>query len=136
MAEARDMSAALGFGKAYELTCECLTDEHLLATPLDHAIAAHAANLMIGVVPRIYQARRQSTNRRLPMCSRRRLLERLMRALLVVVTAEAVEPPLLLGRRCSCWLRRLCLQCTVHALVTTVILRARWRDVARLDAEL
>src|SRR5262245_55704654 len=136
MAEARDASAAVGFGESYELTCERLTDEHLLATPLDHAIPAQAANLMISVVPRIYQARRQSTSRWLPMCSRRRLLERLMRTLLVVVLAEAVEPPLLLGRRCSCRLRRLCLQCTVHALVTTVVLRARWRDVARLDAEL
>ena len=53
MIEARDVSAALGFGEAYELTCERLTDKHLFATPLDHAIAAHAANLMIGVVPRI-----------------------------------------------------------------------------------
>src|SRR5262245_26893858 len=46
------------------------------------------------------------------------------------------EASLLLSQRRCGRLGRLCLQCTAHTLVTAVVLRARWRDVARIDTEL
>jgi hypothetical protein len=70
------------------------------------------------------------------MCARGRPPQRLMRTLLVVVAAETIEAPPLLGRSRSGRLRRLDLQCTVHALVTAIVRRAGQRDVARLDTEL
>src|SRR5262245_27990215 len=135
MPEARDAPTALLLGQAYELACQRFADEHLLTAPLDRTIQVHAANLMISVVPRILQARRQNAGRWLPMCRRRRLLEGLMRPLLIVVMAEAIEPSLLLSRRRCGGFGGLLLQCTVHPLVTAVVLRARRRNVARFYAE-
>jgi hypothetical protein len=78
--------------------------------PLDHSVPAFASRLMIGVVPRIFEARRHGAGGRPPMCARGHLPERIMRTLLVVVPAETIEGPLLLGRCRSSWLARLGLQ--------------------------
>ena len=83
MTEAGDVPAALVLGEAYELACQRFANKHLLTAPLDRTIPVHAANLMISVVPGILQARRQNAGRWLPMCRRRRLLEGLMRPLLI-----------------------------------------------------
>jgi hypothetical protein len=91
MAEARDMATALMLGETYELAGQRLADENLFTLPL--SIPAHASDLMIGIVPRIFEARRQGTGGRLPMSARGRLPQRLMRTLLVVVSAETIEAP-------------------------------------------
>src|SRR5262249_36529739 len=100
MAEACDVATALMLGETYELAGECFADKDLFALPLDHSVPTHAPHLLIGVVPRIFQARRHSAGRRSPMCGGRRLLERFMRTFLVVVSTEAIEAALLLNRRC------------------------------------
>ena len=71
-------------------------DEYELGAPLDRSIPAHAAHLMIGVVPGLGHPRRHCPLRRLPVARRCRLAERLVRTLLVVVGAEYVEAHLLL----------------------------------------
>ena len=53
MTEAGDVPAALVLGEAYELAGQRCGDKHLLTAPLDRTIPAHAANLMISVVPGI-----------------------------------------------------------------------------------
>src|SRR5262249_38786933 len=103
--------------------------------PPDCTVPMHSANLMISIVPRILQARRQSTGRWLPMCRKRRLLEGLMRPLLIVVAAEAIESAPAAQPHAP-RLGSLRFQCTVHQFVTAVVLRARRRDVARFYAEL
>ena len=70
------------------------------------------------------------------MVRRRRLLERLMGALLIVMAAEGVEALLLFGCRFRRGLGGLSLQRLVHALVPTVVLGARGPDIARLDTKL
>src|SRR6185436_17251509 len=80
--------------------------------------------------------RRKGAQRRPPQPRRRLLLQGLMRPILVVVLAEAVEALLLLGSRPRRRLRRLGFQRTMHALVAAVVLRRGRRNVARLDAEL
>src|SRR6516164_8697230 len=135
MAEAHDGAAALVFSEADEFACERLADENALAVPLDLSGVAHATNLMIGIVPRILQPGWHRAGWRLPLLSRRRLVDRLVRALLIVISAKRIEAFLLLARRGRRWLRGLVLQRPMHALVPAIILWARRWNVARLDVE-
>ena len=83
-AEARDVAASLVLGKADELAGQCLADEHVLALPLDRSRRTHTSHLVVGVVPRIVEARREGAVGRLPARRRWHLPERLVRSLLVV----------------------------------------------------
>jgi hypothetical protein len=87
MAETRDMATTLMLGETYALAGQCLADENLFAPPLHHPVPAHASHLMIGVVPWIFEARRQGACWRPPISGRGRLPERVMRTLLVLVLA-------------------------------------------------
>src|SRR5436189_1915970 len=136
LAEARDVTAALVLGQADELAGQCLADEHVLAAPLDRPRRTYSSHFVVCVIPRVLETRRQSVIRRLPARRRWRLLQRLVRPLLVVVPAEQIEARLLLARIRRGGLGGLRLQCSVHALVPAVVLRARRRDVARLHPEL
>src|SRR6516225_3750815 len=102
-AEAHDMSAIIEFGDAHQLADERLADEGEVAAPLDFPARAHAADLVVGVVPGVPDAPRHGARRGRIKLGRRPLPERFVRALLVIVTAEHVEPRLLLvgvgGRR-------------------------------------
>ena len=51
--EAHDMVASLEFGDAQELASQYLADEETAAFPHDLARGPHAADLVIGVVPRV-----------------------------------------------------------------------------------
>src|SRR5215467_10001092 len=117
MTEASDVAVFM-LGRTYELAGERLADKYFVTAPLDRAIPAYASNLMVGVVPGIFQAHRQSAGRRPPMCRRRRLLERFMRTFLIVVPTEAIEATLLLSRCRRGGLGCLGLQCTVHTLMS------------------
>src|SRR6516162_3788758 len=97
--EAGHRAAVVALGETDELADQRLADEHLLAFPLDRPTGPHAAHLMIGVVPRIVETPRHGAGRRPPTRRRRDLSERLVRPLLVVMPAEAVEPHLLRSRR-------------------------------------
>ena len=59
-------------------------------------LRCHPAHLMISIIPRIIQAIGQRTRGSLPMLCRWRLVERLVRALLVIMLAKRIE-----ARRCS-----------------------------------
>jgi hypothetical protein len=109
MTEACDV-AVLMLGETYELAGERLADEYFITAPLDCAIPAYASDLVIGVVPGVLQAARQSARRRSPMCRWRRLLERFMRTLLIVMPTEAIEATLLLSQRRRGRFGCLCLQ--------------------------
>src|SRR5262249_16329633 len=91
---------------------------------------------MIGVVPGIFHARWQCASRRLPMSCRRRLLKCFMWSFLVIMATEPVEASLLLGRCRSSRLGRLCLQYTVHPLMTTLVLRPPWWNLSPFHAAL
>src|SRR5215471_9721277 len=90
---------------------------------------------MLGVVPRIIESFGPFYARRLPKLSRRLLRESFVRTLLVVVLTEAIEATLLFGDRRCCGLRCFGFEGAVHALVPAIVLRARRRNVAWLDAE-
>src|SRR5919204_3180266 len=106
LAEADDGGAAVVLGQADELACERLADENALAAPLDLAGVMHTTNFMIGIVPGILQAHRHCTSRSLPAFGGRYLVDRFVRALLVVISAKRIEAFLLLARRCGRRLRR------------------------------
>src|SRR5262245_59649679 len=134
-AETHDVAAALQLGEADQLAGQRLADENPLPAPFHDAGRVHPPDLVVGVVPRVLEASRQGTQRRLPATCRHHLTQRLVRPLLVVVNPEALEPLLLLGSRRRRRLGGQSLQRTMHALVATVVLRARRRDIARFDAE-
>src|SRR5271156_5996354 len=73
----------LDLGKPNRLTGECLGDEHVPPLPLDRAVLAHGANLMVGIVPRRLGFRRIGPGRFPMAAGRRRLAQRLVRPLLV-----------------------------------------------------
>jgi hypothetical protein len=98
MVEAHDMVAGLEFGDAQELASQYLADEEAAAFPHDLARGAHAADLVIGVVPRVFNAIRHGPLRWHIELVRGTLAQRFVRALLVVVPAEGVEGGLLFGR--------------------------------------
>jgi hypothetical protein len=123
--DAHDMHPIIDLGETDELTGQRLADEDELAPPLDLAGVAHAANLVVRVVPGIGEARRQGASGRLPSRGRCRLADRPVRALHVEARPKPVEARLLLGDRGRCWRRGLGLESSVYALVPAVILRAR-----------
>ena len=61
VAEANDMVAGLQFGNSDELADKRLADEDELIFPSDLAGGAYAANLMIGIIPRVLDVVRQRT---------------------------------------------------------------------------
>lgn len=73
--EAHEMAAALVHDEADRLAGQRLADEDVFAAPLDRAVAADTAHLMIGVVPRLLDAARQPAVRRLPAARRRGLAD-------------------------------------------------------------
>src|SRR5947209_4887930 len=97
VAEAHDVISGLELGNADELVDERFADEDELAFPLDLASAADAARVMIGVVPGVLLAVRQGSGRGVIGIDRRPLAKRLVRALVVIMPAEAVEAGLLLA---------------------------------------
>src|ERR1700736_2677387 len=98
IAEAHHMIAGFEFGDANQFADQRLGDEYALAFPHDLARAAHAPDLVIGIVPMLLDAIRHLPLRWRVDLVRRSLAERFMRPLFVVVPAEGVEAPLLLGR--------------------------------------
>jgi len=57
-AEAYDMAAGSMHGEAETLARECLTNEHVVAMPVDLAGGTHPADLVIGFVPGVIKAPR------------------------------------------------------------------------------
>src|SRR3954449_1504781 len=115
--EAHDMVAGLEFGDAQELASQYFADEETVTFPHDLARGTHAADLVIGVVPRVLNAIRHGSLRWHVEFVRGSLAQRFVRALLVVVPAEGVEAGLLFGRVRRGWARRLCLERAMHALM-------------------
>jgi len=134
--EAHDMVAGLEFGDAQELASQYFADEETVTFPHDLARGTHAADLVIGVVPRVLNAIRHGSLRWHVEFVRGSLAQRFVRALLVVVPAEGVEAGLLFGRVRRGWARRLCLERAMHALMSAILLRRGRMDEVRLDAEL
>jgi len=56
--EAHRVAAVVEFGDADSFAGQCLADEHMLAAPLDRAIATHAADLVSGIIPGLVGSRR------------------------------------------------------------------------------
>src|ERR1700722_824331 len=136
IAEAHHMIAGFEFGDANQFADQRLGDEYALAFPHDLARAAHAPDLVIGIVAMLLDAIRHLPLRWRVDLVRRSLAERFMRPLFVVVSAEGVEAPLLLGRIRGRRARGLGLEGAMHALMAAILLRRGWMDEVRLDAEL
>src|SRR5580704_10746864 len=98
VAEAHHMIAGFELGDANRFADQRLADEDAIALPHDLAGAAHAPDLVIGIIPRLLDAIRHHAPRRHINLVRRPLAERFMRTLFVVVPAEGVEARLLLDR--------------------------------------
>ena len=129
------MVAVFEFGQADELPDDRLADEGELAPPFDLAPRSHPTNLMVGVVPRVFEAFRHVPRRGRIEIGRRPLPERLVRALFIIVSAELVEAGLLLPSVGGGRLRGLLLQRAVHPLMAPVLLRRGGANEMRFDAE-
>src|SRR5579883_325269 len=134
--EADDPVSGLSLGDADGLAGEGLVDVDELAAPLDLAAGADAADGVVGVVPGLFEFGRIGPRRGTIAAGRRDLAERLVRTVVVVVVAEAVEAGLLLGERGGGRLRGLLLEGAMHALVPAVLLRRAGVDALEPDAEL
>ena len=135
-AEADEVAAIFKSGDANACPRQRLADEDVFAAPLEAAFGVDPPDLVPGVVPGVFDARWQGTQRGLPVSSGGCLAERFMRALAIVVAAERVKARLLfclVGGRGRCCLR---LQGPVHTFVPPVLLRAGWPDINRFYAEL
>ncbi len=127
-AKADDVVAVLQFGRANELPDDRLADEGEVAPPFDLAPCSHPTDLMVGVVPGVFEAFGHGPRRARVEIGRRSLPERLLRALFIVVSAELVEAGLLLfgvgGRR----LRGLFLQPAMDAFSPDSPAQVKRRD--------
>src|SRR5437016_2353497 len=91
---------------------------------------------MIGVIPGVLDpCRHDACRARIKFC-RRPLPQSLMRALLVEVSSECIEPPLLVGRIRRWRSRGLLLQRAMHALVAPVLLRRGRANEVGFDPKL
>src|SRR3990172_7547018 len=121
--EADDPVAAFGLGDADDLAGQRFADEHELAAPLDLTVGSHTAHGVVGVVPGFLDPIGILPRRGAVVRRRRLLAERLVRALVIVGLAEAIEAGLLrAGRRCR-RTRGLSLERAMQPLVPAVLLR-------------
>ena len=136
MTEAYDLVACFQFGNADEFSDQRFADEEQFALPHDLAVAAHTPHLVIGIIPRVLKALWHGARRCRIELGGQSLIQRLVRALLVVVSAEVVKADLLFGPACCRRARGLRLERAMHPLVATVFLRRCRTDEMRLDTEL
>ncbi len=103
VAESDDLSATFVFGKTDPFAGQSLADKNVFAPPFDRAVAAHLADLAVGIVQWLFNPRGKSALRCVPMAHRRYLIERLVGTFLIILAAENIEAHLLLhpgaGRR-------------------------------------
>src|SRR5262249_15497340 len=120
--KAHDPVAGVGLGDADGFADQGLAEEDEVAGPLDRTIGAHAAHGVLGVVAGFLDALGIAAGAWLIVAGRSFLAEGLVRALVVVDGAEAIEAVLLghqvLGRRPG----GLLLERAMHALVAAVLL--------------
>src|SRR5580698_5498073 len=134
MAETHDVMPLVPLRDPHDFTGQGLADEHAFAAPSDLAGGAHTSDLVMGIVPGVVDPRWHRPGRGAPDLRGRRLLQRLVRTLLVEVLAKHVEAQLLFARARRSRLRRLGLQRAVHPLVLAVVLRRGRTTEMRLDA--
>src|SRR5258708_4412145 len=121
--ERDDPVAGLGLGDADGLADQCLAEKDEIAAPPDLAIRAHAPHGVCGIVVRFFQALGIGAHARPVAAGRGLLAECLVRPLMVVGGAEAVEALLLGGERGGRRRRRLGVERGVPALMPAVLLR-------------
>src|SRR5258708_4958541 len=136
MAEPNHVVPGFEVGDADEFSDQGLADEDKLALPLDLTCVADAANLMIGIIPGVFDPVRHGALRGGVKLRRRPLPERLGRTLLVGMPAKVIEADLAVGWVSGSWAVRLFLQGAMHALVPPILLRRSGADEVRFDAEL
>src|SRR5437763_10882099 len=129
-------SSISDFGERDRLADERLADKDQLTAPLDLAILADPAHLVIGGIFGFTQPSAVGPQRRVVVPSRGRLSQRFVRSLLIEDTAKGVKPALLLaqGRR-----RRaggVLLQRQMHPLVSAILLWLTRHDPLGSDASL
>src|SRR5882724_7609551 len=134
--EAHDPIAGLCLREANGFARQCLADEHEVAAPFDVAAGAHAPDGVVGIVPRLFEFGGIGSGRGCVVRLRRLLAQRLVRALLVVASTEAIEAALLGLWRGGRRARGFRLEGTMHALMATVLLRLTGLDTLQPDAEL
>src|SRR6185312_5706251 len=134
--EADDPVAGFGLGDTDGFVNERFAEEEQVAAPSDLAIAAHAADGVLGIVPGVFDLGGIGPGRAAIAAGRWHLAERLVRTVVVEVVAEAIEACLLLGGRVGGRPRGLGLEGAVHALMPAVLLRLARVDALETDAEL
>ncbi len=95
-AKAYDVVAIFEFRQADELARQRFADEGERAPPFDFATGPHPPDLVVGVIPGVFDAFRQQARRGRIEVGRRLLPERLVRTLLIIMSSELVEARLLL----------------------------------------
>src|SRR3546814_4095528 len=109
-------------GDADGLADERLADEDEIAAPPDLAIGAHTPHGMLGVVGQRLDALGPAARARRVSAGRRLLAQRLVRPDFVVLLPEAVEAPLLGGKRAGRRFGGVALERPVHAFMPAVLL--------------
>src|ERR1700733_5379858 len=122
MAETDDVMTRVALGDPDDFAGQRLADEHAGAAPSDLARRTHTSDLVVGVIPGIIDPRGHRPRGRAPDLRGWRLLQRLVRTLLVEVPAKPVEALLLFACAQRRRLRSLLLQRAVHPLVPTIVL--------------
>jgi hypothetical protein len=125
LAEVHGPDAVVGLLHSDPLVRQRAAQEPELAVQVERARALDEVDLEVVRVLGIGNVRRICTRRRLPSRSRRRLIERFVRTLVVVDGAEAVEATLLSVAIASRRLAGLGLERAVESFVGTVLLGAR-----------
>src|SRR5713101_4580263 len=128
--------AALGLSDADGLAAESLADEDVLATPLDLAIVADAADGEFGSVGRLIDPIGIAARRGVVVARGGLLTQGFVGPIVVEVAAEAIEARLLLVKRGGRRTSGLGFERAMHALVPSVLLRRSRLDALEADAEL
>src|SRR5271154_2892445 len=134
--EANDPISEHGFGDADRFADERLAEKDELAAPSDLAVAADAADGVVGVVPGLVDRAGIGPRRGPVAAGRRHLAERFVWTVIVEVVAEAVEAGLLVGERGGGRVRGLGLERAMHALMPAILLGCAGLDALQADAEL
>ena len=124
-----------GLQETDSFAAEGFCDSQRRSLPIELPAGLNESHFEVALVFDIEQASWHRSRGRSVNTRRRNLTESLMRSTIVVVGAKAVKEPLLIRERRGRRRRGLLFECSVHALVSSILLRLARLDTLRHDTE-